>query len=92
MADPTVKALASLARSPGVLVRPFADRRGAVVVSRAGVHFVELEPGRMTEDTADWLYRLDSALSHQPSVTTVVHTEADVAELAAAVRTPPRGR
>ena len=90
-ADPTVRTLTTtLGRSHGVIVRPFADHRGAVVVAPTGLYFVELEPGWLSEPTADWLYRLDQALA-RPSWTRVVHTQADVADLAAAVA-PPKGR
>jgi hypothetical protein len=55
-----------------------------VVVAPTGLYFVELEPGRLSEPTADWLYRLDLALA-QPSWTAVIHSEADVRDLAASV-------
>ncbi len=90
MANPTVRTLsASLGGSPGVVVRPFADQAGAVVIGPSAVYFVEVEPGRASDQSADWLYRLDHALRDRPSMTAVVRTEADIRDLAAAV-TPPR--
>lgn len=81
VSDPSVANLTrTLRRSPGVVVRPFADRRGAVVVGPTGVWFVEVEPGYATDRTSDWLYRLDRALS-RPSVATVVRSETDVLAL-----------
>jgi hypothetical protein len=86
MADPTVRTLTTtLASSPGVIVRPFADRHGAVIVGPTGVVFVEVEPGRGTDRSADWLFRLDRALSG-PSFAAVVQSDYDVQELAATVR------
>ena|SRR5436190_21397602 len=90
MADPTVRTLAtSLGASPGVVVRPFADHGGAVVIGPTAVYFVEVEPGRMSDRSADWLYRLNHALRDRPSLTATVRSGDDIRELAAAVAPPP---
>jgi hypothetical protein len=67
-------------------VRPFADGTGALIVARRRV-FVELD-GRMSERTADWLNRLDSALDGQIA-TEVVHDAGALDRLAEAIRAAP---
>jgi hypothetical protein len=95
MAAPTVPTVISLTRalggSPGVVIRPFADQAGTVVVTRAAVYFVEVEPGLATDRTADWLYRLDHALRDRPGHTAMVRTEGDIAAVVATVNPTDRG-
>jgi hypothetical protein len=65
----------------GVVVRPFHDRRGGVVVAADRIVFVELE-GRLrlrdrgrhrdapdlSDAGADWLYRLDRAATYSTAI------------------------
>ena len=78
---PTTRDLASLLAAPGVTVRAFADRRGALVVTRRQVILVELDSEKMSERVASFLFDFDRAVSRLPITTTVVRSEADVEKL-----------
>jgi hypothetical protein len=72
----------------GARIRPFRDRRGAVVVAGDELVIVELDEPNMTDRCAAWLYAVERAWRVRP---VVVRTDAELAELAASL-TPRRSR
>ena len=73
-----------------VVVRPFADGHGAVVVGRRGLAFIEYETetAYLSEATCAWWYRVDRAAGYHV-MTRAVRSPADLAAVTASVD-PPR--